>query len=130
MIIGALTSNTVAPGRCSRPAVVGATARSDGRGGSEQVARVLQRDGRSVRHEGREGAMEIVVLGSIAVRVDGREVPVGGPRQRRLLAALVRADGRVVPTGQLADAVWGDESDPPAAGERTLQSYVSRLRTV
>ncbi len=73
--------------------------------------------------------MEIVVLGSIAVRVDGRDVPIGGPRQRRLLAALVRAEGRVVSTGQLADAVWADESDPPAAGERTLQSYVSRLRT-
>ena len=73
--------------------------------------------------------MEILVLGSIAVRVDGREVPIGGPRQRRLLAALVRAEGRVVSTGQLADAVWADEADPPAAAERTLQSYVSRLRT-
>src|SRR4051812_30778552 len=73
--------------------------------------------------------MEILVLGSIAARVDGEEAPIGGPRQRRLLAALVRADGRVVATGQLADAVWGDEPDPPAAAERTLQSYVSRLRT-
>ena len=73
--------------------------------------------------------MEILVLGPIAVRVDGREVPIGGPRQRRLLAALVRAEGRVVSTGQLADAVWADEADPPAAAERTLQSYVSRLRT-
>ncbi|MET0458319.1 MAG: BTAD domain-containing putative transcriptional regulator, partial [Ilumatobacteraceae bacterium] len=74
--------------------------------------------------------MEILVLGSIAVRAGGREVPVGGPRQRRLLAALVRAEGRVVSTGQLADAVWGDVASPPPAAERTLQSYVSRLRTV
>ena len=54
--------------------------------------------------------MEILVLGPIAARVDGREVPIGGPRQRRLLAALVRAEGRVVSTGQLADAVWADEA--------------------
>jgi len=73
--------------------------------------------------------MEIVVLGSIAARVDGQEAPIGGPRQRRLLAALVVADGRVVSTGQLADAVWADEASPPPAAERTLQSYVSRLRT-
>ena len=61
--------------------------------------------------------MDVVVLGSIAARVDGREVPIGGPRQRRLLAALVRADGRVVSTGDLADAVWGDEPSPPAAAD-------------
>jgi DNA-binding SARP family transcriptional activator len=73
--------------------------------------------------------MEVLVLGPIAVRVDGRELPIGGPRQRRLLAALVRGDGRVVSTGQLVDAVWGDEAQPPAAAERTLQSYVSRLRS-
>jgi DNA-binding SARP family transcriptional activator/WD40 repeat protein len=73
--------------------------------------------------------MEIEVLGSIVARVDGRELPIGGPRQRRLLAALVRAEGRVVSSGQLADAVWADEASPPAAAERTLQSYVSRLRT-
>jgi DNA-binding SARP family transcriptional activator/WD40 repeat protein len=73
--------------------------------------------------------MEFLVLGPIAARVDGREVPIGGPRQRRLLAALVRDEGRVVSAGQLADAVWGDEANPPPAAERTLQSYVSRLRT-
>jgi len=72
--------------------------------------------------------MEILVLGPITARVDGHELPIGGPRQRRLLAALVRADGRVATTGQLADAVWGDEPEPPAAAERTVQSYLSRLR--
>ncbi len=66
------------------------------------------------------------VLGSVAIEVDGREVPVGGQKPRRLLAALVMQRNAVVSTGQLITVLWGD--DVPASAPATLQSYVSRLR--
>ncbi|MBA2626178.1 MAG: hypothetical protein H0U89_11305, partial [Acidimicrobiia bacterium] len=41
------------------------------------------------------------VLGSIVVELDGREVPLGGPRQRAVLARLVLAERRLVPVDPL-----------------------------
>lgn len=55
----------------------------------------------------------------------GREVAVGGPRQRALLARLL-VDLRVVGTGTLIDDLYGDQ--PPAGAANALQSQVSRLR--
>ncbi len=66
------------------------------------------------------------VLGSLVVEDDGQEVDLGGPRQRRLLAALLIDEGRVVSTDRLIDIVW--EGDPPAGALRTLRTYVARLR--
>ena len=73
--------------------------------------------------------MEFHVLGPVHATVDGSEVPLGGPRQRRLLAALVLAEGRSVSVDRLVDAVWGDEEEPPAGAARSVLSYVSRLRS-
>ncbi len=66
------------------------------------------------------------VLGSLVVEDDGREVDLGGPRQRRLLSVLLIDAGRVVSTDRLIDIVW--EGDPPAGALRTLRTYVARLR--
>ena len=76
---------------------------------------------------GRRGtAIEIQVLGTVQA-VDGdRLVDLGGPRQRRLLAALVLGDGRPVSTDALVEAVFGADASPRAAD--TLRSYVTRLR--
>jgi DNA-binding SARP family transcriptional activator len=53
-------------------------------------------------------------------------VDLGGPRQRRLLAALAVDAGRVVPGDRLAERVWGDAlPEDPRASLRTL---VARLR--
>ena len=68
------------------------------------------------------------VLGSIAIEVDGQEVPVGGQKPRGLLAALVLQRNAVVSTGHLISVLWGD--DVPASAPATLQSYVSRLRRI
>jgi predicted ATPase/DNA-binding SARP family transcriptional activator len=56
----------------------------------------------------------------------GRELVLGGPRQRRLLALLVLEGGRPVSSEKLADELW--QRRPPAGFETTLRSYVSRLR--
>jgi DNA-binding SARP family transcriptional activator/WD40 repeat protein len=73
--------------------------------------------------------MDVWVLGPIAVTEGDTELAVGGPRQRRLLAALVLAGGRPVSAERLALSVWGDEPEPPETAARTVQSYVSRLRS-
>lgn len=46
------------------------------------------------------------MLGPVAARVNGRPVELGGPQQRRLLAALVLDAGRVVSADRLADRLW------------------------
>ena len=69
--------------------------------------------------------MQVCVLGSVAVRIDGVEVDLG-PRQRRLLAALAMSNGLVVSNDRLADIVWAGA--PPDGAEKTLRSYMTRLR--
>src|SRR4029079_17171346 len=57
---------------------------------------------------------------------DGASVPLGGPRQRALLAVLLLAPGRVVATDRLVELVWGGE--PPKAAKAALQNSVAALR--
>ncbi|MGP3922189.1 BTAD domain-containing putative transcriptional regulator [Streptomyces sp. 8N616] len=68
--------------------------------------------------------VELGVLGSIEVGVDGRLVDLGHARQRLLLAALLVDVNREVSISQLAERVWGEE--PAQRG--TLYGYLSRLR--
>jgi YVTN family beta-propeller protein len=68
------------------------------------------------------------LLGAIEAVADGISLPLGGPRQRSVLADLVMHAGRTVPAAQLIDDVWGE--CPPASATHTLETYVSRLRQV
>ncbi|MDG4806541.1 BTAD domain-containing putative transcriptional regulator [Micromonospora sp. WMMD1120] len=71
--------------------------------------------------------MRFRILGPTRVlHADGREIPVGGPRLRTLLALLVLDAGRVVPAERLIDGLYGDR--PPRGAANALQSQVSRLR--
>ncbi|GAA2795160.1 hypothetical protein GCM10010441_20540 [Kitasatospora paracochleata] len=67
-------------------------------------------------------------LGPLEVRSEGRSLPLGGPRQRAVLALLLLADGRTVPVERLIEGVW--DGREPASARNTLQSYVSRLRAL
>ena len=66
------------------------------------------------------------VLGPVRLIADGAPVDLGGPRQRRLLGALVVHRGSVVSTDRLIDAVF--DGEPPEAARRTFRTYVARLR--
>lgn len=66
------------------------------------------------------------LLGPLVVTADGRPVPLGGAKQRVLLAHLLLNAGRTVPPGQLVDTIW--PSDPPTSATANLQTYVWRLR--
>jgi predicted ATPase/DNA-binding SARP family transcriptional activator len=70
--------------------------------------------------------LELRILGPVQAVRDGRDVPLGGPKQRAVLALLVMDAGRTVPAGQLAEALW--QGSPPPGASKTLRSYVSRLR--
>ena len=72
--------------------------------------------------------MDIRLLGAIEACADGIPLPVGGPRQRAVLADLALHAGQAVPVAQLIDDLWGDR--PPASAKSTLESYVYRLRQV
>ena len=71
--------------------------------------------------------VELRLLGPVQAVRASREVPLGGPRQRAVLALLVLEAGRVVPAGRLIDELW--RGSPPPGAAVTLRSYVSRLRS-
>jgi DNA-binding SARP family transcriptional activator len=68
------------------------------------------------------------VLGPLEVLVDGVPLPLGGPKQRVVVAVRVAAAGRRVPVDVLLEAIYGEEA--AVGGRRTLQTYVSNLRQV
>lgn len=70
--------------------------------------------------------MEVLLLGPLEVRAAGRLVPLGGPRQRSVLAALTADVGAAVPAEALIDRVWGQ--DPPPRARHALHAYITRLR--
>jgi predicted ATPase/DNA-binding SARP family transcriptional activator len=70
--------------------------------------------------------MQFSVLGPLEVR-DGQEaLPLGGPRQRSVLALLLRAAGRPTALDSLVTEIWGEE--PPDGAADSLYTYVSNLR--
>ncbi len=71
--------------------------------------------------------MRFQILGPFEVRDDlGREVVLGGPKQRAVLAILLLHMGEVVASERLIDELWAES--PPKRAPNTLQVYVSNLR--
>lgn len=67
------------------------------------------------------------LLGEVALLSDGVPYDVGGQKQQLLVAALALSPGQMIGIERLIDLLWGD--NPPSAARRTLQSYVSKLRS-
>src|SRR5438445_12065908 len=70
--------------------------------------------------------MDFRILGPLEVVADGQEVPLGGAKQRALLALLLLHPNRVVSRDRLIDELW--ETDPPETARTALQVHVSHLR--
>jgi DNA-binding SARP family transcriptional activator len=68
------------------------------------------------------------VLGPLEVDAGEGPLPLGGPKQRAVLARLVLQANQVVPIGRLFSDVWDDR--PPSQGRNALQTYVSNLRRI
>ncbi|MFI1930551.1 AfsR/SARP family transcriptional regulator [Streptomyces sp. NPDC020330] len=72
--------------------------------------------------------MDFGVLGPLTVRQAGlpRELELGTPKARVLLAVLLSRPGRPVSDDALVEAVWGE--DRPKSAAKNVQTYVHRLR--
>ena len=70
--------------------------------------------------------MEFRVLGPVEALQDGHELPLGGPKQRALLALLLLDANKTVSRDRLIDGLWGER--PPPSARHTLDTSVSRMR--
>jgi DNA-binding SARP family transcriptional activator len=69
--------------------------------------------------------VEFRVLGPLEITCHGKAAPVGGVKQRAILAALLLRANQTVTLGQLAGSAW---VEPPQALASNLRTYVARLR--
>ena len=70
--------------------------------------------------------MEYRVLGPLEILAGGKRVPLGPPKQRVVIGALLLHPNEVVSSERLVDELWGGRP-PPSAG-KLIQGYVSALR--
>jgi DNA-binding SARP family transcriptional activator len=70
--------------------------------------------------------MDFGILGPLEVSDKGRVLPLGGAKQRALLALLLLYANQVISSDRLIDELWGD--DPPESGTAALQVRISKLR--
>jgi predicted ATPase/DNA-binding SARP family transcriptional activator len=71
-------------------------------------------------------AFEFRLLGPLELASDGALLPVGGPRQRALLAFLLLHPNELLKREALIDALWGEQ--PPARAGNALQVAIHGLR--
>jgi DNA-binding SARP family transcriptional activator len=70
--------------------------------------------------------MDFRILGSLEVWEGERQLELGGPKRRAVLAVLVLHANEVVGVDRLVDQLWGDKAPRNAAA--ALHTHVSRLR--
>jgi DNA-binding SARP family transcriptional activator len=70
--------------------------------------------------------MEFLILGPLEASDGGRKLPLGGAKQRALLALLLLHANEVVSSDRLIDELWGEAGSRDAA--KSLSVAVSRLR--
>jgi predicted ATPase/DNA-binding SARP family transcriptional activator len=66
------------------------------------------------------------VLGAVEASAGADPVPLGGPRQRGLLALLLLNAGKVVPRDALVDGIWGEAAPQRAANALQVQIHALR----
>jgi DNA-binding SARP family transcriptional activator/streptogramin lyase len=71
--------------------------------------------------------LSFLVLGELDVLAGGTPVPLGGAKQRALLAVLL-LERKLVSTDHLIEAIWS--GSPPPTALKSIQVYVSGLRKV
>jgi predicted ATPase/DNA-binding SARP family transcriptional activator len=71
-------------------------------------------------------AVDFRILGPLEAVHGENPLSLGGPRHRRLLAALLLNADALVPSGRLVAALWGDE--PPRSAQAMLHVRVCELR--
>src|SRR5499427_3982912 len=72
--------------------------------------------------------MRVRILGPFHLEDGGRQITIGGVRQRAVLADLLLHANEVVPSELLLGDLWGEAS--PLSAANALQAAISRLRRV
>src|SRR5712691_6420517 len=75
---------------------------------------------------GASSSLEFRILGPLEAVHEGRTLPLGGRRERAILALLLLSPNRVVSAERLAEDLWGGQ--PPEGANRALRVFISRLR--
>ena len=88
---------------------------------------LFQREIRCYLRSGFMSGFEFSILGPVEATVGDGALPLGGPRQRALLAYLLLHANKVVASDRLVDELW---ETPPGDAHAALQNQVSRLRKV
>ena len=70
--------------------------------------------------------MEFKILGPLEVHAAAGPVPLGGAKQRAVLAMLLLRPNHVLSTDELIEGLWGEH--PPETAPKALQGHVSALR--
>ena len=70
--------------------------------------------------------MEVLVLGPLEARTNGRQIPLGAAKQRAVLAMLALRANSMVSADELMEGLWGEH--PPASAPKMVQQYISQLR--
>jgi DNA-binding SARP family transcriptional activator len=70
--------------------------------------------------------MDFRLFGPLEVFENNRPLPLGGVKQRSVLAILLMHANELVTTDHLIDEIWGGA--PPAKAAKNIQVHVSRLR--
>ncbi|WP_423509373.1 AfsR/SARP family transcriptional regulator [Streptomyces xinghaiensis] len=74
------------------------------------------------------GRITFKILGPLDVEADGQQIPVGGARQRAILAMLLLSPDRVVSVESLVEVVW--PASAPATARNQVAICVAGLRKV
>jgi predicted ATPase/DNA-binding SARP family transcriptional activator len=72
--------------------------------------------------------MDFRILGPLEALDEGRQVALGGSRQRALLALFLLHANETLGTDRLIDELWGERL--PSRAAKTVQMHISRLRKV
>jgi predicted ATPase/DNA-binding SARP family transcriptional activator len=70
--------------------------------------------------------MDVLVLGPVAVLQEAERVPIGGPKQRGVIALLATNVGSPISLDRIVAGIYGD--DAPSRAARSVQTFVSALR--
>src|SRR5438105_1148269 len=76
--------------------------------------------------EARRPVMEITLLGTVEVTMDGASLRLAGERQKALIGKLALEKGKTVLTATLLAVLWGDSV--PLTARTKLQGLVSGFR--
>jgi DNA-binding SARP family transcriptional activator len=74
------------------------------------------------------GAVDYGILGSLEASRAGRQLALGGAKQRAVLGILLVGANRVVTTDELIESLWPENR--PGKPQTAIQGYVSQLRKI